>query len=171
MTTVIRGPRPLEVEAWLERRRRLGLDRRDEVWEGVLVVPPDPHSDHGQVQGSLYAVLSRVAEARGLRPLLTFNLGVLDDFRIPDAGLVRREQRGVWFDSALLVVEVLSPDDASLEKVPFYAGRGVQELLLLDPRDRSVRVLELQAGGGDVDRSEVLGLSVAELVAAVEWPE
>ncbi len=50
MTTIVLGPRPPELEAWLERRRRLGLDRRDEVWQGRYVVAPDPHSNHGEVQ-------------------------------------------------------------------------------------------------------------------------
>src|SRR4051794_826348 len=34
MRTVLVGSPPAEVEAWLERRRQLGLDRFDEVWEG-----------------------------------------------------------------------------------------------------------------------------------------
>ncbi len=40
MTTVLVGGVPPVLEQWLERRRRLGLDRRDEVWEGVLHVAP-----------------------------------------------------------------------------------------------------------------------------------
>ena len=43
MTTIVRGPRPPELEQLLERRRRSGADRLDEVWEGRYVVAPDPH--------------------------------------------------------------------------------------------------------------------------------
>lgn len=49
MTTIVRGPRPPELEQLLERRRRSGADRLDEVWEGRYVVAPDPHSNHGAV--------------------------------------------------------------------------------------------------------------------------
>jgi len=32
-------------DAEFDRRRRLGLDRWDEMWEGVLHVPPAPFSE------------------------------------------------------------------------------------------------------------------------------
>jgi hypothetical protein len=34
--TLVRDPQPKEFQALLERRRRLGQDRYDEVWDGVL---------------------------------------------------------------------------------------------------------------------------------------
>jgi hypothetical protein len=34
MTTVVLGDRPPELEALVKRRRKLGLDTHDEVWEG-----------------------------------------------------------------------------------------------------------------------------------------
>jgi Uma2 family endonuclease len=169
MTTIVRGPRPPELEEYLERRRRSGADRLDEVWEGRYVVAPDPHSNHGEVQGQLHAVLRPIARRLGLRAVLTFNLGHPDDYRIPDAGLVPGPP-GVWHETAVLVVEVLSPDDMTFEKLPFYTARGVQELLVLDWRDRSVRCFALQDGQAERDRSEVLGVTTAELAAAVEWP-
>ena len=87
MTTIVRGPRPPELEQLLERRRRSGADRFDEVWEGRYVVAPDPHAHHGTVMGELYALLKPAAGRLGLRALLTFNLGGPGDYRIPDAGL------------------------------------------------------------------------------------
>ena len=169
MTTVIRGPRP-EVEAFLERRRLLGQDRLDEVWEGVYVVAPDPTSDHSEIAGLLWAVLRAHAQEHGLRAVATFNLGAKGDFRVPDAGLLPRSERGVWISTALLVVEVLSPDDATFDKIGFYAAKGVRELLVADPDAHTVRVLDLQAGGADVDASAVLGWTRAQLEAAVDWP-
>ncbi|MGH8929470.1 MAG: hypothetical protein ACRDZO_02230 [Egibacteraceae bacterium] len=41
--TVIAGKRPPEIESWLERRRALGQDLFDEVWEGDYHVGPAPH--------------------------------------------------------------------------------------------------------------------------------
>jgi Uma2 family endonuclease len=169
MTTIVRGPRPPELEQWLERRRRAGADRFDEVWEGRYVVAPDPHSNHGAVQLELAPLLKAAARRLGLRPALTFNLGRPDDFRIPDAGLLPGPP-GVWHATAVLVVEVLSPEDMTFDKLDFYAAHGVRELLVLDWQDRSVRCFALQDGRAERDRSDVLGMSTAEVVAAVDWP-
>lgn len=38
--TLVRDPQPKEFEALLERRRQLGQDRYDEVWDGVYVMNP-----------------------------------------------------------------------------------------------------------------------------------
>lgn len=169
MTTIVRGRRPPELEAWLERRRVVGADRFDEVWEGRYVVAPDPHAHHGTVMGELYGLLKPVARRLGLQQVQTFNLGRPGDFRIPDAGLVPGPV-GVWHDTAVLVVEVLSPDDMTFDKLDFYTARGVQELLVVDWQQRSVRCFALQERQAERDRSEVLGLTTADLVAAVDWP-
>jgi hypothetical protein len=42
MPTLVRDPQPVEFEALLERRRRLGQDLYDEVWNGVLHMNPAP---------------------------------------------------------------------------------------------------------------------------------
>ena len=153
MTTVVRGPRPPELEQLLARRRRSGADRYDEVWEGRYVVAPDPHSRHGAVQGDLYALFKPVARRLGVRAAQTFDLGGPDDYRLPDAGLLPGPY-GVWHDTALLVVEVLSPDDATFEKLDFYTARGVRELLVVDPEQRSVRCFALQDEQDERDRAE-----------------
>jgi len=43
-------------------------------------------------------------------------------------------------------VEILSPRDESRDKLPFYAGRGVREVWLIDPVTRQVEVFALQGG-------------------------
>ena len=169
MTTIVRGPRPPELEAWLERRRRLGLDRRDEVWKGRYVVAPDPDSNHGDVQMSIGELLKPAARRLGVQRTATFNLGRAGDYRIPDAGLVPWPH-GPWHDTALLVVEILSPDDATFEKLDFYTAHGVQELLVVDWRDRSVRCFAMQQGQSERGRSEVLDMSTTDIVTAIEWP-
>jgi len=169
MTTIVRGPRPPELEQYLERRRRAGADRFDEVWEGRYVVAPDPHSNHGAVQGAVFALLQQAGRRLSLRPVLTFNLGRPGDFRIPDAGLLPGPA-GVWHDTAVLVVEVLSPDDMTFDKLDFYTARGVRELLVLDWQDRSVRCFALQEGQADRPDSELLAMTTAELAASIDWP-
>ena len=102
MTTIVRGPRPPELEQLLERRRRAGADRCDEGWAGRYVVAPDPHSNHGEVMAELRTLLKPVARELGLQAAQTFNLGEPDDYRIPDGGLLPGPP-GVWHDPALLV--------------------------------------------------------------------
>lgn len=169
MTTIVRGPRPPELEQWLERRRRSGADRFDEVWEGRYVVAPDPHSAHGALQGDLYALLKPAARRLGLRAAQTFNLGGPGDYRIPDAGLLPGPH-GIWHDTAVLVVEVLSPDDMTFDKLDFYTAHSVRELLVVDGQDRSARCFALQDGQVERDRSEVLETTMAGLAAAIDWP-
>lgn len=169
MTTIIRGPRPPEVEAWLERRRRAGLDRLDEVWEGRYVVAPDPHGNHGRTQLGVAALLLGAARRLGLHAVATFNLGRPDDYRVPDGGLTASAP-SVWYDTATLVVEILSPDDATFDKIDFYRDHGVGELLVLDWTTRGVRVVDLQEGQVDRPVSAVLGMTVDEIADAIDWP-
>ncbi len=170
MTTIVRGPRPPELEQLLARRKRSGADRFDEVWEGRYVVAPDPHSRHGVVQIELGVLLKPVARRLGARAALTFNLGTPSDFRIPDAGLISGPH-AVWHATALLVVEVLSPDDATFEKLDFYTAHGVRELLVVDPEERTVRCFALQDGQAERDRSELLDMTTTEVTGAIDWPD
>lgn len=86
-----------------------------------------------------------------------FNLGTgPQDFTVPDGGVVAAPT-GSYAESALLVVEVLSPDDATFDKFAHYSAHGVPELVLADPRTRAVRCWPLQdAGYVETPGSELL---------------
>jgi hypothetical protein len=60
LRTVVLGQPPVEVEAFLERRRALGQDRFDEVWEGVHHVAPASHAWHGYLDNVLAELLGRL---------------------------------------------------------------------------------------------------------------
>ncbi|MDQ3611947.1 MAG: Uma2 family endonuclease [Actinomycetota bacterium] len=171
MRTVVLGPPPAELEAFLSRRRELGLDAYDEVWEGVVHVPPMAHAWHGMVQASLLIAVGGLAVRAGLEPCGPFNLGAPDDFRIPDAGVFDAVPQTAFVATALLVVEVISPDDETFEKFDFYTRAGVREVLTADPQERRVRIWRLEAQEPiEVEECEVLGTTAAELTAAVRWP-
>ena len=53
----------------------------------------------------------------------------------------------------MLVVEVLSPEDMTFDKLDFYTAHGVRELLVVDWQERSVRCFALQEGQVERDRS------------------
>ncbi len=171
MRTVVLGPPPAELEAFLSRRRQLGLDAYDEIWEGVVHVAPMAHAWHGLVQASVLIAVGGPAARAGLHPCGPFNLGEKDDFRIPDAGVFDSPSAAVWVPSALLVVEVVSPDDETFEKFDFYQAHGVREVLTADPQERRVRVWQLAADEPvEVEKCEVLGMTATALTIAVRWP-
>ncbi len=171
--TLVKDPPPAEFEALLERRQRLGLDRRDEMWKGVYRMNPPPTHEHQAIAQQLSELLGPLARNAGLEPLIQeFALGELGDYLVPDGGLFRAGASGVWHATAALVIEILSPDDDTWEKLPFYAEHGVDELLVVDLRERKVHWLAL--GGGayqPVKRSSLIELGATELAARLDWPE
>jgi hypothetical protein len=146
MSTLVLGSPPPELEALFERRRHAGTDRLDEVWQGVRHMVRAPSLDHACVAQRLAELLGPLARAAGLQATThEFNLGdSADDFRVPDGGLHRPGAAGVWLSTAALVVENLSPDDETREKLPFYAAHDVDEVLIVDPSGRTVTWLGLR---------------------------
>src|SRR5579875_1537869 len=100
MPTLVRDPQPAEFEALLERRRRLGQNLYDEVWDGVLHMNPTPAGRHGPIECQLAVLLTPFAKAVELTITGTFNLGVVGDYRVPDGGLHRAWRDRVWYDTA-----------------------------------------------------------------------
>jgi Uma2 family endonuclease len=173
MPTVVLDPQPHELEALRERRRRFGLDRLDEVWEGVLHMVPAPNDIHADIGQQLAILLDGPAREAGLFPTMQeFNLGESEhDFRVPDGGLHRARRWGTWEHTAPLVVEIVSPGDETWQKLPFYAAQKVDELLIVDPQERAVRWLSLQSGKyRDVERSGVIEFGPHELAQRIDWP-
>jgi Uma2 family endonuclease len=73
--------------------------------------------------------------------------------------------------TAALVVEIVSPGDESWNKLPFYAVHHVDEMLIVDPSERTVHWLGLADGEyRDVPRSGLIDLGPDELVARIDWP-
>jgi Uma2 family endonuclease len=173
MRTLVLDPPTAGLGEVLEGRRRSGLDRLDEVWEGVYHMVPAPSGEHAEISQQLAELLGPPARAAGLiAAIAEFNLGESDhDFRVPDGGLHRGRPMGVWHPTAALVVEIVSPNDETWEKLPFYAAHDVDEVLIVDPQERSVDWLALEAGEyRPVERSGLLDLSAQELAEQLDWP-
>lgn len=171
MRTVVLGERPAELEAFLARRRALGQDRHDEVWEGEYHVAPYAHSDHGLVQAEILFAITARAKRRGLVALSGCNIGSPDDYRVPDGVLCSQPPHLLYVPTALLVVEVLSPDDETYAKLPFYAAAGIQDVVIAHPQERWVHCYDLRSGTPErTDHSVVLDLSMRDIEAEVSWP-
>jgi hypothetical protein len=173
MPTLVLGSPPPELQALLERRHRAGVDRLDEVWQGVHHMVPAPSFEHARVAQQLAVLLDSPARAAGLIPTMhEFNLGESEhDFRVPDGGLHRPGAAGVWLPTAALIVEILSPGDETWQKLPFYAAHHVDEVLIVDPAERTVAWLGLRNGEYEpVARSGLIELAPIELAHRLNWP-
>src|SRR3954451_21332658 len=110
-------------ESLLAERRSRGVDRWDEMWEGVLHLVPQPTSWHQGFGAGLILALGPRAKALGLGVYYETALYRTDeDYRVPDLAFVlpsQRAKRGIERGAELLV-EILSPNDESYDKLPFY---------------------------------------------------
>lgn len=173
MRILTADPPPAELAAVIERRRTLGQDTHDEVWEGVYHVTPGPSNAHGYVQAELMAVLHPHAQMAGLFASTEFNLGEADDYRVPDGGYHRERVPGVRLATAAIVVEILSPGDETFEKFDFYARHDVEEIIVVDPEGRTVDIWlaeEVVHRFGQAPASRLLQVTAAEMAAAIDWP-
>ena len=107
----------------------------------------------------------------GLTATTDLNLGEADNYRVPDLGLFRNHALHVYAPTAAMVVEVVSPGDESWLKFDHYAAHRVDEVMVVDPADRTVAIFVLTGETYErTDRSELVGLASADIVAAIDWP-
>lgn len=172
MRTLVLDPPTAGLDPLLERRRRSGLDRLDEVWEGVLHMVPAPSYAHGDLESQLHVILGPLARQAGLTMVGQSNLGEGEhDFRVPDSALHRPGASGTWHPTAPLVVEIVSPNDESWEKLSFYANHDVDEVLIVEPGERTVSWLGLDHGEyRAIERSGLIDLGARELIERLDWP-
>lgn len=133
----------------IARRRELGHDRYDEVWDGVYVMPPMPNIDHQTVVGKLTRICGAVVGRSGVT-LPGANVSELDaewehNYRVPDVVVTlpgsRAISRGTHYQGGPdFLVEIRSPGDDTPEKLPYYAALGVREVLVVH-RDTRVPTL------------------------------
>jgi Uma2 family endonuclease len=162
-------------EQWLRQRSAAGLDKFDEVWNGVLHVVPPPSGPHQLLSTFLAFAMHDCARSRGL--LFSMETGVFDpvlgmhDYRTPDFSVYRPEnasERGID-GRAELVVEVRSPRDETYEKFPFYAAQHVQEILVVHPDSRRFELYRLNGADYVVTEADASGVvTVASLDVALE---
>jgi Uma2 family endonuclease len=149
--SVVRITDPAAAHDYIRQRLALGLDRYDEVWDGVYVVASLANNPHQDVVSALAALFFFAInlEARG-RVLPGANVsdrreGWEKNYRVPDVVVVLNESRAVdcgthWMGGPDFLVEVRSPGDDTEAKLPFYGGIGVRELLVVHRDTRELRL-------------------------------
>jgi hypothetical protein len=192
MTTVIVG-RHEEMDALIERRRALRQDGSDEVWEGIYHMAPHASSAHADVASQVGFHLYPGAQATGCRFLAEFSLGDgPDSYRMPDFGVLARNDGAVYQPTAVMVGEILAPDDwlvsgardewrlpedvllrnRAYAKFPYYANHQVSEIVVIDPAEHAVKAFQLTSGGKyrEVERITSCNLSCLRLAFLIDWP-
>lgn len=145
---------PPDILAW---RKRTGADRWDEMWEGVLHMPPAPNREHQDLEGNLEFYL-RMNWARPRRARVYHQINVAapgawpHNYRIPDLVLLAPERfdidRNEYFEGAPdVVVEICSPGDEAYDKLPFYVELGVPEVWILNRDSKVPELCLLQRDG------------------------
>ena len=137
----------------LDWRKKTGADRWDEMWEGVLHMPPMPSRKHQDFEGELETWLRIYwARPKGNRVFHNVNLASIGgwpgDYRVPDLVLLTPDCFHIDYDEYFegpptAVVEIRSPGDESLEKLPFYAKLGVPETWVIDRDTKSPTIYRL----------------------------
>lgn len=147
---------PVVPEHFLERRRKFGADQWDEVWKGVLHMPPAPNRRHQDLEGQLEFWLRwNWAAPLGNRVYHQINLTPLGgwphDYRIPDLVLLTPDRfdidHDLYFEGApTVVVEIHSPGDEAYDKLEFYAELEVPEVWIIHRDTRHIDLYRLANG-------------------------
>ncbi|MCI0360751.1 MAG: Uma2 family endonuclease [Planctomycetaceae bacterium] len=178
MTAVILDRR-LE-RAMIARRRRLGIDGRDEVWNGVYVMAPEADVEHQEFAFDLAVVFAEAIKRAGLgRCTHGVNIsdrkrGWMKNYRVPDAavflnGTTAQMCGEFWCGGPDFAVEIVSPRDRTRKKLPFYEKVKTRELLIVDRRPWKLTLFRLidgklvDVGQSTLDDSRLLKSQVVPL--------
>lgn len=170
---------PSVEERLMAERSATGLDRHDEVWEGVYVMSPIANNEHLDLQGRFVFALRDAFGADGRERVAPGgNVSDREDdwthnYRIPDVVVVlpggaARDCGTHWCGGPDLCVEIASPGDRSRDKLDFYAGIKVRELLIVDRDPWQVELYRL--GGSRLNLVGKLTPGSAEILASEVAP-
>ena len=138
----------------LAQRRLTGIDRFDEMWEGVLHMAPAPTYEHQRIISEITQFIGPLCRRRGLG-VLAIGINVFNeaskepDYRIPDFSFVAKGREhilardGVRGGGPDAVIEVRSPEDETYEKLPFFARLAVREGIVIDRDTKRPQIYRL----------------------------
>jgi Uma2 family endonuclease len=149
---------PESKEQFLEQRRALGNRTREEVWDGVTYIMPEADNEHQDLTYlfGLYFGIAVLLNGPGGRINSTSNLSDQiakwkKNYRNPDlayfAPTSEAQDHGTfWRGGPDFLLEVVSPNDMSRDKLPFYASIGTREVLILDRDPWQLELYQLRRG-------------------------
>ncbi|HEX6986131.1 MAG TPA: Uma2 family endonuclease [Planctomycetaceae bacterium] len=150
---------PRQGEWTIREYLRLPTERRVEYDRGRLEFLPMPTEYHQDILEFLYRQLFEFVANRGLGKVHVAGLRVRTrrrKFREPGVAFLSREnsrhRKGLYWEAADLVVEVVSEDEPNrdwVKKRREYAKAGIPEYWIADPRDRTLTVFTLDPGAAE----------------------
>lgn len=141
----------------LRVRQESGGDRYDEVWDGVYLMSPLANIEH-QVLATRLAAVFQIAIGPDSAGIAIAGVNVSDredgwiqNYRCPDVAVVlpgcpAKNCETHWWGGPDFLVEIVSEDDRSRQKLEFYAGIGVRELLIIDRLPWALELYRLESG-------------------------
>lgn len=141
----------------IRRRRRLALDRKDEVWNGKYIVMPDPDNEHQRIATMLATILQIIVTMTNQGDVYA-GCNVTDreddwtkNYRVPDVavflkGNPAQDRQTHFLGGPDLAVEVVSDGDRSRRKRAFCASVGTRELLIVDRDPWQIELFRLHGG-------------------------
>ncbi len=183
---------PERAKEWRERYDSEDGSKYDEMWEGVLVVPPLPNDEHQEIQFN-FALPLAAAVAEPRLGVVRMGVNVTDrhadwttNFRGPDVVVYLNSNPAVnhgshWVGGPDFLVEIISEGEDPHAKFDFYAAVNTREVLVVERNPWAVELFTLANGTlASAGRSEVanglvltstaLGLTL-KLVAGTPRPK
>jgi Uma2 family endonuclease len=150
-TTQVRILDPDLCRDYIQQRQELGIDKYDEVWEGVYIVPPLANIPHQNLAAALVYIFYHVITTEGQGSVYgganvsDRRFGWEHRFRAPDVVVVLKNSQAVdcnthWMGGPDFLVEIQSPGDETEQKIPFYSQIKVRELLIIQRDTRQLRL-------------------------------
>lgn len=138
-------------------------DKRREIVDGELYVTPSPKFRHQAILTNILGAFLRYLEHHPIGRVIPAPMDViLSDLDVvePDLLFVLNEHRDIFQDwvrgAPDLVVEILSPTTASIDRGPklkAYARFRVPQCWLVDPDRRSIEIYEFAPEGYRLSRT------------------
>ncbi len=165
----------------IEERQDFGVDRFDEVWEGVYVVSPLPNDEHQEIVGTLticFGIVIQLTKLGKVRPGVNVSDrvdGWDQNYRGPDVVVFMNDTKARnygahWVGGPDFAVEVVSRYDRSREKLDFYSKIATGELLIVDRYPWALELYRLSVartldliGRSTLDQPDILTSQVLPL--------
>lgn len=146
---------PMMEEMLIRERREKGLDKFDEVWEGVYMTSPIANNEH---QWLMLKLAQIVSEAIAPDALVYPGVNVSDredwthNYRVPDVAVFLKsnpaeDRETFMLGGPDLAIEILSPGDRAFEKLDFYASVKTREVMIIGRYPWQIDLFRLDGRG------------------------
>ena len=133
------------------------VNRRDEVWEGVLVVPAQANNEHQRMVMRLGAAFTAIVDMDGgdsVQPgcnVSDRDKDWMKNYRDPDVVVYlksnpAKDRDTHWVGGPDFLVEIVSPGEDPRLKLDFYAKVKTREVLIIDRDPWVVELYRLKRG-------------------------